>query len=74
MTCDSTLPIVRSQVQILRIEVWVTNRQGYDTSSRQIVGLMDLGEAQPYSNQVQTTAGGNGLPDPAPYQPVGGRG
>ncbi|HEV3324808.1 MAG TPA: cell surface protein SprA, partial [Puia sp.] len=35
----SQLPIITSNVQILRIEVWVTNRQGYDTSSRQIVGL-----------------------------------
>jgi len=48
------LPIVNSNVQILRIEVWVTNRQGYDTSSRQIVGLMDLGESQPYNPQVHS--------------------
>ncbi len=50
----STLPIVKSQVQILRIEVWVTNRQGYDTSSRQIVGLMDLGEQQPYNSKIHS--------------------
>ena len=50
----STLPVVNSQVQILRIEVWVTNRQGYDTSSRQIVGLMDLGEQQPYNPKIHS--------------------
>jgi cell surface protein SprA len=50
----STLPIIQSNVQILRIEVWVTNRQGYDTSSRQIVGLMDLGESQPYNPRIHS--------------------
>jgi cell surface protein SprA len=50
----SRLPILNSQVQILRIEVWVTNRQGYDTSSRQIVGLMDLGEQNPFSPKVHS--------------------
>jgi cell surface protein SprA len=48
----STLPVVKSQVQILRIEVWVTNRNGADTGSRQIVGLMDLGEQSPYNTRI----------------------
>jgi cell surface protein SprA len=56
-TAMSTLPIVKSQVQILRIEVWVTNRQGYDTSSRQIVGLMDLGEQHPYNSKIISLTG-----------------
>jgi cell surface protein SprA len=50
----SNLPVVNSNVQILRIEVWVTNRQGTDTSSRQIVGLMDLGETQPYNPKIHS--------------------
>ncbi|HET6253049.1 MAG TPA: cell surface protein SprA [Puia sp.] len=50
----SRLPVVNSQVQILRIEVWVTNRQGYDTSSRQVVGLMDLGESKPYNPKIHS--------------------
>ena len=50
----SNLPLVLSNVQILRIEVWVTNRQGTDTSSRQIVGLMDLGESQPYNPKIHS--------------------
>jgi cell surface protein SprA len=42
------LPVVNSPVQILRIEVWVTNRQGATTDTRDIVALMDLGEGKPY--------------------------
>ena len=53
----SNLPIITSQVQILRMEVWVTNRNGTSTQARQIVGLMDLGEPQPYNSNIrpQTT-------------------
>jgi cell surface protein SprA len=46
------LPIVNSAVQIQRIEVWVTNRTGATTDTRDIVALADLGEG-----------GGNALPD-----------
>ena len=46
------LPIVNSAVQIQRIEVWVTNRTGATTDTRDIVALADLGEG-----------GGNTLPD-----------
>ena len=49
----SRIPLVTSQVQILRIEVWVTNRNGIDTGSRQIVGLMDLGETSPYNSHIR---------------------
>ena len=42
------LPAVTSPVQILRMEVWVTNRNGTTTETRDVVGLMDLGETQPY--------------------------
>ena len=51
-TAMSKLPLVTSQVQILRMEVWVTNRNGVDTGSRQIVGLMDLGETHPYNSRI----------------------
>ncbi len=46
----SKLPIVSSKVQILRMEVWVTNRNGSTTQTRDVVGLMDLGESQPYNS------------------------
>ena len=48
----SNLPVVTSQVQILRMEVWVTNRNGATTQARQVVGLMDLGESSPYNANV----------------------
>jgi cell surface protein SprA len=48
----ATLPIVNSQVHILRMEVWVTNRNGATTQARQIVGLMDLGETAPYNTNI----------------------
>jgi cell surface protein SprA len=40
----STLPVINSQVQIKRIEVWVTNRNGQTTNARDVVGLADIGE------------------------------
>jgi len=42
------LPAITSPVQILRLEVWVTNKTGITTETRDIVGLMDLGEANPF--------------------------
>jgi cell surface protein SprA len=44
----ANLPAVNSLVQILRIEVWVTNRNGSTTDTRDVVALMDLGERAPY--------------------------
>jgi cell surface protein SprA len=58
------LPVVNSQVQILRMEVWVTNRTGATTETRDVVGLMDLGENQPYNPSIQLFQPlPNGLPD-----------
>ena len=48
------LPVVNTQVQLQRVEVWVTNRTGATTDARDIVGLMDLGESQPYNPSVQS--------------------
>ena len=48
------LPVVNSQVQIQRMEVWVTNRTGATTDARDIVGLMDLGEPAPFNNAIQS--------------------
>jgi cell surface protein SprA len=44
----SNLPAVTTAVQILRMEVWVTNKNGTTTDAREIVGLMDLGESNPF--------------------------
>jgi len=48
------LPVVNSQVQVQRVEVWVTNRTGATTEARDVVGLMDLGESSPYNSSVQS--------------------
>ncbi len=45
-----TLPIINSPIQVRRVEIWVTNRNGTTTETRDIVGLMDLGEPQPFRN------------------------
>jgi cell surface protein SprA len=38
------LPVVTSQIQILRIELWVTTRTGDTRDRRDVVALMDLGK------------------------------
>ncbi len=50
------LPIVNSAVQILKMEVWVTNRTGATTETRDVVSFMDIGEVNPYGPWV--SAGG----------------
>ena len=55
------LPVVQSAVQILRVEVWVTNRTGATTDTRDVVGFMDLGEGKPYRTSLGSS-GANGLP------------
>ena len=58
----SKLPVVTSQVQILRVEVWVTNRNGSTTETRDVVGLMDLAEPSPWNQSITGTPGNNVLP------------
>lgn len=55
------LPIVRSSVQILRVEVWITNRTGATTDTRDVVAFMDMGENAPYNTNILT-----GTPNPLP--------
>ena len=65
------LPVVQTQVQILRMEVWVTNRNGATTNVRSIVGLMDLAETHPYNDTVHSLTSGelpqNGANDLYPF-------
>lgn len=44
----SNIPAVTTPVQILKMEVWVTNKNSVTRDTREIVGLMDLGENNPY--------------------------
>ena len=56
-----TPPTILSGVNITKIEVWVTNKTGNTTDSRDVVGFMDLGENTPY-NTALITGGGNQYP------------
>ena len=51
-------PFINSQVQITRIEVWVTNRGMRIDNIRNIVGIQDLGEADPENTRINTNAPG----------------
>jgi cell surface protein SprA len=43
-------PTILSGVNITKVEVWITNKTGNTSDSRDVVGFMDLGERNPYNN------------------------
>ncbi len=45
------LPVIQSPVIINRVEVWVTNRSKDFSTTRDVVGYMDLGETDPYNSR-----------------------
>ena len=53
----STIPNIRSGITINRVEVWVTNKNGTTTNTRNIVGFTDLGEHDVISNSNWTASG-----------------
>ncbi len=46
-----SIPVIQSNVNITKIEVWVTNKQGNYENARNIVALMDLGEGKILQSQ-----------------------
>ena len=48
----SKLPIVNSNVNITKIEVWITNIGPAVTDNRNIVAFMDLAEKNPYNQSI----------------------
>jgi len=50
----SDLPVVNSNVNILKLEVWVTNVGSAVTENRNIVAFKDLGEVNPQNTRVLT--------------------
>ena len=48
----STLPVVNTNVKIIRIEVWRTNVGAAVTQNRNILALTDLGEASPSNSRI----------------------
>jgi len=59
----SRLPLVISNVNITKMEVWVTNIGAAVTDNRNIVAFQDLGEADPYSPVIQPVVGRPAFPD-----------
>jgi cell surface protein SprA len=56
-------PFINSNVQITRLEVWVTNRTNRTENVRNILAFQDLGESQNLGSGVNVTAGPNAYPD-----------
>ncbi|WP_311949824.1 T9SS outer membrane translocon Sov/SprA [Mucilaginibacter terrae] len=57
----ANIPIISSNITVTRVEVWTTNRTNSTTDSRDIIGLLDLGENRPY-NTLRVQGGTSGLP------------
>jgi cell surface protein SprA len=55
------LPVISSGINISRIEVWITNRNGRYENSRNIVALMDLGESNDDNIQSDYVRDANGI-------------
>jgi cell surface protein SprA len=56
-------PTINSGVNITKIEVWITNKTGNTTESRDVLGFMDLGENSPFNTaQIQGGPGFSALP------------
>nr|WP_242015572.1 cell surface protein SprA [Robertkochia marina] len=77
-TALENYPFIRSQVQITRIEVWVTNRIQRTENVRNVVAVQDLGEPTPENTRINANAPagffalGNNLPrnDANAYNPL----
>ncbi|RYE14644.1 MAG: cell surface protein SprA, partial [Sphingobacteriales bacterium] len=54
------IPLISSNINITKIEVWTTNRTNNTTDSRDIAAFIDLGENRPFNTNLQ--GGGSGLP------------
>ncbi|MCW3125350.1 MAG: hypothetical protein JWO03_1008 [Bacteroidetes bacterium] len=57
----SDMPTIQSIVNVTRLEVWVTNRNGTTQNVRDVVALADLGEKTPFN--YPATANGSTNPD-----------
>lgn len=55
--CMQKLPNLTTGITINRVEVWVTNKTGNTTNTRNIVALTDLGENQKLSNPMWVASG-----------------
>jgi len=51
------LPIVTSNINVTKIEVWVANIGAAVTENRNVVAFMDLGESKPFNPTIHTIPG-----------------
>lgn len=58
----STLPIIASNVNISKLEVWVTNIGAANTENRNIIAFSDMGEYTPSNSNIYPN-GNNRYPD-----------
>jgi cell surface protein SprA len=48
----ASAPTINSGVNITKVEVWITNKTGNTTDSRDVLALMDLAENNPYNTAL----------------------
>jgi len=58
---SSNPSLISSGVNITKVEVWITNKSGSTTDSRNVLALLDLGENSPW-NTAQLRGGQSALP------------
>ncbi len=51
-----TLPVITSNINITKIEVWVTNIGAAITENRNIIAFQDMGERDPYNSMIHPSA------------------
>ena len=57
-----TLPNLTTGIKINRVEVWITNKSGTTSNSRNIIALTDLGESSNISNTTNWHPTGTNVP------------
>lgn len=62
----ATPPTINSAINITKIEVWITNKTGNTTDSRDVLGFMDLAENSPY-NTALIQGGAGYSPQPSSF-------
>lgn len=53
------IPTIASRINILKVEVWITNKANIATDARDILALTDLGENEKITNTSQIMGGGS---------------
>ena len=51
-----TLPVITSNINISKIEVWITNIGAAITENRNIIAFQDVGESSPFNSTIHSTA------------------